>query len=1302
MEVSRLLTIFETKGAEDLIRKEKEMTKQAERLEDALDDVSASTDEFGEAAQRNSRRASNEFSKFERDVNLAKRAIVGVIGQLSAVFGGGLGLGQSIQQFAEFESGLNNVITLLDDSSFAAEPLAAGIDNIREGLLSLSAASGQGLDTLNKSLFDTVSAGVPAGEALEFLTSATELALVGGTQTATAVDGLTSSMNAFQIETSRAGEISQQFFTAQKFGKTNIEELSSSIGQVAPIANALGVSIEETLASFAALTAGGIKTSEAATGLKAALANISKPSKEASETAEALGLQFDFQAIKSQGLAGFLEDVIEKTGGSEAEMLKLFGSMEAVNSIFALTGSQADLFQNTLSELNDKTKLATTFSDALAVKQQELRFIFDQAAASISAQAVRLGAELAPSLSSIVQQITAIVNSSGFTTFTQILGQLISAVIGFGDAFISSFVNAFNIANSVVQPFLSSLIPANSNFLQLTDTIFEIGTVLGSFAGYLVAARVALIAFNLVLRANPLVAIISTLATAITYLISFRNEIRPISGSLVTLGDIFTVVFSKIRETISSIAGFFTDAFNSLTTSSENAVQASSASFSGFLNFAKTIFNGLIGAALGSFEIVKSALVALPNAISGALTGAVNLVTRGVEGMINFVIKGVNAVIAQIDKIGNSAIGQRLGIGTIGQIGQVNLGTIENTGAASASNALQGGFSSAQAAFSRDYLGNIADTIQTGFQNATGGIVSEAEKIASKQVEARIGSAFGESSPVNVALTDVAGALNTQANAIKTVTTAANDNVSGGSNSTNPLDLGGGGSGGTASDLKRATQASKDLARAEEKRISDLQKLVETVDADFSKLTETPIDDYNNLIKRQNDALTNAKALQADEVTIEKLKEANRIKEIEFLKGLDRNEFQQFDGLSPQFENVNLEIQKDAFKDVGASISQSVGNALNQVLGSIGSGQKVDFGSVAGGLASQAIGAIGSAFGPIGSIIGQGLGSLVGGLFGRSKRRREAERKRQEELSKFFDQVDSQLASLTSTQTDDFDLLLKKQNESLAQARGLRASQEQIGKLERLNQLQQLRFLEKLTSEQLDELGDAISDRTREFVEISSQARELVEADRELVDQLRNTSESLLDFSQELRFTDLSPLKDIDKLALARTEFDDIARRAQLGDATAITQFEESARRLLELSRTVNASSAVFANDFDTVERLSGILSNTSLSAADQIEQRANTVEDQLNAGLTDAAFEQLSNFVATGNAQGQEQTQTLRELSGLFAENIELTREAGQLTVEALTSLLSETIAGNDLTREELERIAIERLRGTSTIQAA
>lgn len=207
-----------------------------------------------------------------------------------------------------------------------------------------------------RGFYEALSAGAETIEdAQKIVASANKLAVGGATSVEVGVDVLTTALNAYSREGLTAADATDSMFVAIQKGKTRAEELASSLGQVVPIASSVGVSFDEVNAAIAALTLQGQGTAQAVTGVRAAISSVLSPSEQARDLAEQLGLEFDVQALKAKGLSGFLQDVATKTGGSQEAMARLFGSVEALNAVIALTGGGAEAFADILEEMERKT-----------------------------------------------------------------------------------------------------------------------------------------------------------------------------------------------------------------------------------------------------------------------------------------------------------------------------------------------------------------------------------------------------------------------------------------------------------------------------------------------------------------------------------------------------------------------------------------------------------------------------------------------------------------------------------------------------------------------------------------------------------------------------------------------------------------------------------------------------------------------------------------------------------------------------------------------------------------------------------
>lgn len=345
----------------------------------------------------------DQTKSLEKDLNkIAAASAIGFAALTASV-------GFAVSKFATFQDSFTNVGTLLDSSSFKTKTLSEGIKGLQADVLRIGSTSGESFQVLNKALFDLISAGFPAEEATSVLSDAVNLAAAGATDTATAVKALTASITAYGREAGTTGEVAQKFFLAQKYGVTTVGDLSQEFNKVGGLARQLSIGFNEILSASSALTANGAKpTTQAFSEMKALLSSVidaqSRLSGESVGVQKALGLQ----NVKTKGLVVALRETMAATGENVISMKKLLGSSEALSAALSLTGQQADLFDKILTGMNDKTAMAATFQEALALKQGTVTKSFERLQASTLAVAILIGERLAPTVIRIADSLAAL------------------------------------------------------------------------------------------------------------------------------------------------------------------------------------------------------------------------------------------------------------------------------------------------------------------------------------------------------------------------------------------------------------------------------------------------------------------------------------------------------------------------------------------------------------------------------------------------------------------------------------------------------------------------------------------------------------------------------------------------------------------------------------------------------------------------------------------------------------------------------------------------------------------------------
>lgn len=451
--------------------------------------------------------------------------------------GAGFAMRAGVRDAIQFSSAMAEVNTLVNDD-FAFNKLTKSIRGVAKEFGQLPTAQA-------KAAYQIISAGAStASEAIDTLTASNKLAIGGVTDVATAADGLTTILNAYGERVGTATNVSDALFVAMRAGKTTIGELSSSIGKVAPLAAQTNTSLEELLSGVAALTKGGISTTEAVTGMRAVLAAVAKPTSEASELAEKLGLNFSAAGIESKGFAAFIQEVTEKTGGSTAQLSKLFGGVEALIPVLALSGAAGEDFKQILEDMGiragETEKAFNKMAETPQFKINQLKGLFVDLG-------IRIGDAL---LAVIIPAVDVLINNFGDLVT---IAEALAIVIGV------RLVGALVLATAKLVINTAAVV---ANQVQMARLAAAVGGTTTSYVLFTGAATTA--ARGLALLAGPLAIgaavgayflLKNRVSSATEAFNSFLATITVIGGGLLKLANYASVPARAIVESFSKAFG---------------------------------------------------------------------------------------------------------------------------------------------------------------------------------------------------------------------------------------------------------------------------------------------------------------------------------------------------------------------------------------------------------------------------------------------------------------------------------------------------------------------------------------------------------------------------------------------------------------------------------------------------------------------------------------------------------------------------------------------------------------------------
>lgn len=223
--------------------------------------------------------------------------------------------GTAVVKFgSEFESSLAKASTLFGD-------VQVDTDVLTEKILSLSNSTGVAASAIGESLYNALSAGIPAtedmGDAMAYMESCAKIAKAGFTDVDTAVTATAKILNAYKMDVSNVDKVHKILMQTQNNGITTVGELGASLAQVTPTAAAMGVTFDQVGAALATMTAAGTPTAQATTQLNSLFAELGKSGTVASENLRTMSLCSNFAHM------GF--DKIVESGIPAEKLIEVFG-----------------------------------------------------------------------------------------------------------------------------------------------------------------------------------------------------------------------------------------------------------------------------------------------------------------------------------------------------------------------------------------------------------------------------------------------------------------------------------------------------------------------------------------------------------------------------------------------------------------------------------------------------------------------------------------------------------------------------------------------------------------------------------------------------------------------------------------------------------------------------------------------------------------------------------------------------------------------------------------------------------------
>ena len=627
-------------------REKLETLKTAQQQADeALRNGTISQDQY-DALQREIVETEQRLRSLEEQANQSATALqkIGATGEKLQTVGNKISsVGQKLLPVTGVVTGLGT----------AAVKTAADFDSAMSRVAAVSGATGSDFDSLRdkaremgaKTKFSATEAAdamnymAMAGWKTEDMLSGIEgvmyLAAASGEDLATTSDIVTDALTAFGLTAADSGHFADVLAAASSNANTNVSMMGETFKYCAPVAGALGFSVEDTAEAIGLMGNAGIKASQAGTSMRSIMTNLTGDVKLSGAaigdvtiaTTNADGSMRSLSAILADcrvAFAGMTE--AEKANNAEALVGK-----NAMSGFLALMNAAPEDIEKVSGAVNDCKDAAKNMADTM---QDNLEGQLTILKSQLQELAISFGDLLMPAVWSIV---------SGLQGMVDVLNAMPDGV--------KRVIMIVALLAAALGPVL----------IIIGKTLSAIGTIMTwapKLAGAISAVKGAFAALSATMMANPIaivIAAIAALVAAFIYLWNTNEEFR----------QFWIRLWNEIKEVAvqvwTAVSQFLVSAWNGIRNTAVAVWNGIRDFFSGLWAGIKTLFTTVVTAIstflVGAWNGIRATVMAVWNAISAFLgsvwNGIKSVITNVVNGIRTFLQTSWNGIRGTVNSVWN-------------------------------------------------------------------------------------------------------------------------------------------------------------------------------------------------------------------------------------------------------------------------------------------------------------------------------------------------------------------------------------------------------------------------------------------------------------------------------------------------------------------------------------------------------------------------------------------------------------------------------------------------------------------------
>lgn len=357
---------------------------------------------------------------------------------------------ECVDSAVKYQAAMAKVGTLTGD---------ADLTEFSDGIMQLSGDLGVSATEIADSMYQALSASVDAADAIKFVEQATKLSIGGFTDATTAVDVLTTIINAYNLKATDAARISDILVNTQNLGKTTVQQLGQSLGQVIPLAATYGVSLENLSSAYVAMTRGGINTANATTYIRAAMQELGDDSSAvAGILQEMSGKNFAQLSEAGYSLGDVMQMLGQAVNNDATAFANLWGNQRAGLGAMAILNAGTEEYAKTMESMATATGVAEENFSKIAGTGERAGV---RLKTSLENLKIAVGSELQKPLDAVKGKLTDII--SGITDWVKrnpglvrVIGALVTGLTTLAAA-MTAYVAITKIASELTNIFSEAI-----------------------------------------------------------------------------------------------------------------------------------------------------------------------------------------------------------------------------------------------------------------------------------------------------------------------------------------------------------------------------------------------------------------------------------------------------------------------------------------------------------------------------------------------------------------------------------------------------------------------------------------------------------------------------------------------------------------------------------------------------------------------------------------------------------------------------------------------------------------------------